>query len=618
MTWNENLRNATDFYRHLVGHFRKAPIETKMIDDDGVNVLLHDVLSLSFDTRISPTFKIFLLLLPSIFVAMKVLGAEQRGVYSEVLQHHHLQQQPSELLTQPTDVLLKVAYTDLNPVDLQKLAQGPPIHGNVFVPGYGGTGFVEQVGSAVPNKALMGKAVCFLGDPSRKYGSWASHVAVDYRCVAVIPTSSPRDLLRDGATVPVAGLTAYECLAKMGLAVDTCIGSDGKLQLVGMNADDGTASTRNATRNNSTKSLLIVGASGGVGSWLLTLAKAFHPNMDLIATASSAETGEWCKALGANRVVKHHEISQVLKGGREGSVDYIVCLTEPTSSVFGALTEVIKPYGKIVLVVAGKGIETLNLGFCFFKCVNIYTETVFSSVRTNLEHIVPADELTVILNLMAQQSIVAPLSPDMESVSEKFSDALKDNGVLRLLSRENKKRGNLVMMIHAGDGIIFLDFKTASVFSVPRKDCIAKKLLTTKENSPSEWKEQAPIIERQALTKKMTTHSKLGVVKVAEKQVQDYQDGLDLQEAENVKSMWGVQLKKREKNPKGEELLFVDLRTSAVGELSRKKCIELGGMTIGKNETDGKELVEEAMEVIEQRDDLLAAVRQALKIHLEG
>mmetsp|Transcript_14773 Transcript_14773/g.27992 ORF Transcript_14773/g.27992 Transcript_14773/m.27992 type:complete len:552 (-) Transcript_14773:60-1715(-) len=551
---------------------------------------------------------------------MQVLGAEQRGVYSEVLQHHHLPQQPNELLEQPTDVLLKVAYTDLNPVDLQKLAKGPPIQESVFVPGYGGTGIVEQVGSAVPNKAWVGKPVCFLGDPSRKYGSWASHVAVDYRCVALLPTSSPHDLLRDAAAVPVAGLTAYECLVKMGLAGDTRVGSDGQLERVGLSADGDNLSIQAATTKCGAKSFLIVGAAGGVGSWLLTLTKALHPNMKMIATASSAETEEWCKSLGANQMIKHHEISQVLKGGREGSVDYIVCLTEPTSSVFGALAEVIKPYGKIVLVAAGKGIESLDLGFCFFKCVNIYTETVFSSIRTKFEHIVPADELTSILNLMARQTIVAPLSPDMESVSEKFSDALKDNGVLPLLSRESKKRGNLVMMVHAGDGLIFLDFKTASVFSVPRKECITKKILNqvTKENSPSEWKEQAPIIERQALIKKMTTHPKLGIAKVAEKQAKDYQDGLELQEAENVKSMWGVQLKKREKNAKGEELLFVDLRTSAIGELSRKKCIELRGMTIGKSETDGTEIVEEAVAVLEERDDLLAAVRQALKIHLEG
>lgn len=555
----------------------------------------------------------------SLLATMQVLGAEQRGVYSDVMQHRHLTLPPAQLLEHPTDVLIKVAYTDLNPVDLQKLERGPPIaNDSVFVPGYGGTGIVEQVaagGMSVPS--LVGKPVCFLGDPSRRYGSWASHVVVDHRCVAVLPS---HDVLREAAAVPVAGLTAYECLVKLGLAAHAKTTPDGHLERVGLASDEALKNQAAVSKVGPSQALLIVGASGGVGSWMMTLVKAWHPHLHIIATASSPETQAWCHSLGANQVIDHHEVNQVLKGGREGSVDYIVCLTEPTSAVFSALAEVIKPYGKIVLVVAGKGIETLDLGFCFFKCVTVYTETVFSSIRTKFEHIVPADELTVILNLMAQQTIVAPLSPDLASVSEKFSDALKEKGVLRVLYRSNKKRGKLVMMVHAGDGLIFLDFKTASVFTISRKECIAKKLLnkSKKETSPNEWQEQAPVIERQALIKKMTAHPKLGIVKVAERQAQDYQDGLQLQEAESVKNMWGVQLKKREKNAKGEELLFVDLRTNAIGEMSRKKCIELGGMTVGKSETDGQEIIEEAAAVLEDRDDLVAAVRQALKIHLEG
>ena len=564
---------------------------------------------------------------------MQALGAEQRGDALEVLQHVQLPElTPQDL--EKTDVLIKVAYSDLNPVDLQKLAKGPAIGDTPFVPGYGGSGIVEQVGSSAP-KTLVGKAVCFLADPSRPYGSYASHIVVDHRCVAPFPSSKNHNIeLRDAASIPIAGVTAYECLMKLGLASDHKVSSQsflsknlstsraGELETVGLSSSARDQNLTTITNAQVDKSMLIVGGSGGVGSWLLTLAKAWHPNMKLtVTTGGSAESNEWCKALGANQVIGHHEINQALKGGPAGSVDYIVCLTEPTPSVFNALTEVVRPYGKIVLVVAEKGIETLNLGFAFFKCADVYTETVFSSIRTKYASIVPRDEMSAILGLMASQTIRAPLSPaltvDESSVSEKLSDALKDNGILKLLKSNSSKQGKLVMMIHAGNGIIFLDLKTASIFSIPRKECIAKHILTVSKKNPQEWDEQSQIIEKQQIVRKITTHPKLGIVKVAEKQVCDYEDGLDMEEAEKVKSMWGVQLKKRVKNAEGEELLFVDLRTSAVGELSRKKCVELGAFAIGKD-SEGHEIVEEAVTDANQRDDLVTSLRQALKITLEA
>jgi hypothetical protein len=81
--------------------------------------------------------------------------------------------------------------------------------------------------------------------------------------------------------------------------------------------------------------------------------------------------------------------------------------------------------------------------------------------------------------------------------------------------------------------------------------------------------------------------------------------------------LWGVQLKKRKKNAKGEELLFVDLRTGAVGELSRQKCMELGALTLAMNEEE-QEILSEAITNVEERDDIVIAVRQALKINLEA
>lgn len=369
-----------------------------------------------------------------------VLGAKIHGDYMTVLGFQSLDGDKL-LRLRPDDVLVAVSFTDVNPVDLQKLRGrenmvGHPVDNPPHVPGYGGSGVVVGVGSSIRDAdSWKGQSVCFLADPSRM-GSYATYIAVHVNSVSKIPLplsiddGSSSSLLRDCACIPVAGLTAYESLTKCGLAV--------------------TSGPSDLSINDSvTSSLLVVGASGGVGSWTITLARGLNPHLEIIATASSQEQHEWCVSLGADRVIKHDEIASKIKGGREGSVDSIVCLAEPTPDLFGTLSEVIKPYGTICLVVAGKSIGSLNLGFCFFKCVDVKTETVFSSIRTKYRNIMPSKELGLIIDLLTSGKIKAPLSPELKSgnISESFRNALGETGVLKALSEPTGRRGNFVMKI---------------------------------------------------------------------------------------------------------------------------------------------------------------------------
>jgi NADPH:quinone reductase-like Zn-dependent oxidoreductase len=373
---------------------------------------------------------------------MKVLGADVHGDYS-VLKFRTMDDYQIKDL-QPDDVLIQVSYSDVNPVDLQKLCgrgDNAAVSNPPHVPGYGGSGIVLAVGSniSIPDE-WKGRAVCFLGDPGRRMGSYSTHVTVDVRCVARLPLdiNSAFDSaellvsLRDAASIPVAGLTAFESLVKCGLGIKSTnpgIGTD----------TDGVMQ----------KGLLIIGAAGGVGSWSLTLARALNSRLNIIATATTTAQHEWCKLLGADQVIQHDEITTCLQGGLSGSVDAIICLTEPTPALFSAMSEVIRPYGSICLVVAGKSIEDLNMGFCFFKCADVKTETVFSSIRDKYRTIVPAVELDQILKLMADGTVAAPLSPDLKDgiVSEAFDDATNDNGVLKALNNSVGTRGKFVMKV---------------------------------------------------------------------------------------------------------------------------------------------------------------------------
>jgi hypothetical protein len=112
---------------------------------------------------------------------------------------------------------------------------------------------------------------------------------------------------------------------------------------------------------------------------------------------------------------------------------------------------------------------------------------------------------------------------------------------------------------------------------------IEKEALTPHQNNHLDFSEAAKdSATRDKILRVMKESPNLGVatsIVVKKLEVDDY----ELAEAEKVKSKWGVNLKKREKNKTGEEFIFVDLKTGATGELSRKKYIDMKFITLASN-----------------------------------
>ena len=366
---------------------------------------------------------------------MAVLGATQFGSpASSVLSFHNVARpQPNDLGA--TEVIIKVSYSEINPVDHQKLQGNKPAGTDVpnspLVVGFGGSGIVESVNETnadLLTKDLVGKKVSFIANPS-KSGSYAEYIVCDRRIVAEIPGALD---LQTAATVPLAGCTALESLGKVGLPISPF-----------------TASTEDTSDEGEGKRLLIVGGSGGVGSWAIQLARACYPKLEIICTASSSSSSQWCQQMGADRTIGHEEIL-TLGGGPKGSIDSIVCLAEPTAELFNALSEVLRPYGKICLVVAGAGIKSLDLSFVFFKCGTVSTETVFSSIRDGYV-LDQSDEMRTILNLMKEGKVKSPLNND--GLCDKANDnawswkeAIKESGLIDAVG-SGHCRGKLVMKI---------------------------------------------------------------------------------------------------------------------------------------------------------------------------
>jgi alcohol dehydrogenase len=334
------------------------------------------------ELHISIALAVVLLSMPGSTTTMQALvaktGSSSGGDWRDVLQFQTI---PQCSLVDENDVLIRVAYADLNPVDLQKIRQ-PAAPGIAHrIPGYSGSGVIEAVGSAV-SELLVQDRVAFLADPSRGAGSYAEYIVVHQHAAACIPDTVT---LEHAAVVPLAGFTAYESLKKL----------------------ESSFPPPNFLSSSSSSTLLIVGGAGGVGSWAMQLARAWYPtnHMDIVCTVSSDKSREWCLKMGANRCIQHDAIGQELPSG---SVDWILCLTEPKSDLFQQLAQVIRPYGSICLVVSGKSIQSLDLSFCFFKSVSIVTTTVFCSFRTNLQVIRPRNAISEILALVGSQRCQAP------------------------------------------------------------------------------------------------------------------------------------------------------------------------------------------------------------------
>jgi NADPH:quinone reductase len=210
--------------------------------------------------------------------------------------------------------------------------------------GWDAAGVVVDVG---PECTLFkkGDEVFYAGSIARP-GTNAEFHAVDERIVGLKPKSLT---YTEAAALPLTGLTALEGLfERLGIS-------------------------RNASDNNG-KSVLIIGAAGGVGSIATQLAKL--AGLTVIGTASRPESETWVKQHGADHVINHHEsFRPQLESIGLKYVDYIFCLNS-TAKHWEAMADVIMPQGKICSIVETP--ELLNLELLFHKSATFVWELMFT------------------------------------------------------------------------------------------------------------------------------------------------------------------------------------------------------------------------------------------------
>jgi NADPH2:quinone reductase len=198
-------------------------------------------------------------------------------------------------------VLLRMRAAALNPFDLKLLSGafrgGSPIE-FPYVPGMDGAGTVVELGAGVEGVAVGDEVFGFFGRTPGTIAEFAVLDAVDY----LAPRPAGLDAIQ-AAALPEAGITAKTLLR----AVEPVAG----------------------------QSLLVVGATGGIGMFVVQLAAA--AGVEVLATATGEEA-EYVLGLGAAHALDYTagDTAELALALHPGGVDAIVDLVNSGEGVRGS------------------------------------------------------------------------------------------------------------------------------------------------------------------------------------------------------------------------------------------------------------------------------------------
>lgn len=242
------------------------------------------------------------------------------------------------------DLLIQVKAVSVNPVDYKVRSPKEKYEEIPKILGWDVAGIVVEAG---PLCTLFkpGDEVYYAGDITRQGCNSEFHL-VDERIVGHKPKSLN---FAESAALPLTSITAYEAIFDR-------------------------MKVSHFSNENKNKTILIIGAAGGVGSIAIQLAK--WAGLTVIGTASRQESRIWATELGADFMINHYEefIPQLKKIGFE-AVDYILCLNS-TQEYWVNMAEAIAPQGTICSIVETD--EPMNLTLLKNKSATFVWEFMFT------------------------------------------------------------------------------------------------------------------------------------------------------------------------------------------------------------------------------------------------
>lgn len=173
----------------------------------------------------------------------------------------------------PGGVVVQVVYASVNPADWKAREGWLSRYFDYqfpFVVGFDAAGYIAEVGEGVSSFKVGDRVVTASNQGRGERGSYAEYVASDQERVALLPDNVS---LRDAASLPTAGMTAWEAVFDVG----------------------------GATQG---QKILINGGSGGTGSFAIQLARM--AGAKVAATCGPANL-DYVRSLGADLAINYRE-----------------------------------------------------------------------------------------------------------------------------------------------------------------------------------------------------------------------------------------------------------------------------------------------------------------------
>lgn len=221
----------------------------------------------------------------------------------------------------PNEYLIEVKAVAMNPADYYQRDFGfPPVPIHSAVIGADASGTVVKAGSDIEASLAVGSRVAafaspFYNDGKPDYGSFQQYVLASAEGVVALPDSIS---FEEGATVPLATLTALTAYTTVGISLDTKYSAADK------------------------EAILIWGASSSVGTFAVQSAKSMG---FIVYATASPQHHDYIKKLGAHKVFNYKDddaVSQIINAVKDDGPNLSTahCVTEgalqPTLDVLKA------------------------------------------------------------------------------------------------------------------------------------------------------------------------------------------------------------------------------------------------------------------------------------------
>lgn len=241
---------------------------------------------------------------------MKAIVIEQYGGADELIE-----KELPKPKAQDKQVLIEIHATSVNPIDW-KVREGYMKENMSFefplILGWDAAGVIADVGKDVKNFKIGDEV---FARPAMENGTYAEYVAVDEDLVALKPATIS---FEEAASVPLAGLTAWQCLVDFGQV-------------------------------KSGDKVLIHAGSGGVGSLGIQIAKSFGA---YVLSTASGKNGAFLKDLGVDEFIDYEttDFTNVVK-----DVDLVV--DTMGGDILEKSLSVVKKGGRLVSIAGQPNIQ---------------------------------------------------------------------------------------------------------------------------------------------------------------------------------------------------------------------------------------------------------------------